>query len=48
MLMDFFFKAYPSAEELLQKKRKKQIFREGAAKFNENPKVGLQFLEGRT
>ncbi|CAG8495510.1 3078_t:CDS:10 [Funneliformis caledonium] len=36
---------YPSAEELLQRKQKKQILREGAAKFNENPKSGLEFLE---
>ncbi|CAI2169955.1 2331_t:CDS:10 [Funneliformis geosporum] len=36
---------YPSAEELLQRKQKKQILREGAAKFNENPKSGLGFLE---
>jgi hypothetical protein len=25
----------------------KQILREGAAKFNENPKLGLEFLEGK-
>ncbi|GBB94028.1 hypothetical protein RclHR1_02280001 [Rhizophagus clarus] len=36
---------YQSAEELLQKKQKKQVLKEGAAKFNENPKRGLQFLE---
>ncbi|GBC25460.1 uncharacterized protein OCT59_019907 [Rhizophagus irregularis] len=36
---------YQSAEELLRKKQKKQILNEGAAKFNENPKLGLRFLE---
>lgn len=40
-------KTYQSAEELLRKKQKKQILNEGAAKFNENPKLGLRFLEGK-
>ncbi|KAG9300462.1 hypothetical protein G9A89_010088 [Geosiphon pyriformis] len=37
---------YPSPVDLLEKKKKKRILIEGAAKFNENPKVGLEFLEG--
>ncbi|CAG8656602.1 17032_t:CDS:10 [Dentiscutata erythropus] len=36
---------YPSASGLLQLKQQKQILREGAARFNENPKTGIEFLE---
>ncbi|RHZ59918.1 hypothetical protein Glove_360g53 [Diversispora epigaea] len=37
--------AYPSASDLLRLKQQKNILREGAAKFNENPKQGIEFLE---
>ncbi|CAG8498558.1 8615_t:CDS:10, partial [Ambispora leptoticha] len=36
---------YPSPIELLDRKNKKKILIEGASKFNENPKTGLEFLE---
>ncbi|KAF0385373.1 Sec7-domain-containing protein [Gigaspora margarita] len=36
---------YPSASDLLRLKQQKQILREGAARFNENPKTGIEFLE---
>ncbi|CAJ0745271.1 24891_t:CDS:10 [Entrophospora sp. SA101] len=38
-------KNYPSAAELLKRKQLKQILCEGAAKFNESPKTGLEFLK---
>ncbi|CAG8513943.1 11930_t:CDS:10 [Ambispora gerdemannii] len=36
---------YLSPIELLDRKKQKQILIEGASKFNENPKAGLEFLE---
>ncbi|CAG8722278.1 16784_t:CDS:10, partial [Acaulospora morrowiae] len=36
---------YPPAAQLLQLKQQKNILREGASKFNENPKQGLEFLQ---
>ncbi|CAG8573531.1 12884_t:CDS:10, partial [Cetraspora pellucida] len=37
--------SYPSASDLLLLKQQKQILREGAARFNENPKTGIEFLQ---
>ncbi|CAG8524743.1 14258_t:CDS:2, partial [Racocetra fulgida] len=44
-VVKFLSKSYPSASDLLLLKQQKQILREGAARFNENPKTGIEFLQ---